>query len=170
MNKEIFKDILGYEGLYQVSNFGNVKSLGNDKTRKEKILKPIKNRDGYYKVILCKEGKVKTICVHVLVAQAFLGHIPDGTMKIIPDHKDTDKSNNNLSNLELITQRENIERYWLNKKKSSKYIGVSWCKKSNKWVAGIYVYNKRKNLGYFADEHQAHLAYQKALNELKHFI
>ena len=165
-NTEVWKDIPNYEGLYQISNIGNVKSLGNDKSRKERILKPGKIKGGYYHVILCKDGKTKSMKIHILVAMAFLGHIPDGTHKIVPDHKDLDKSNNRVANLELITQRENIERYHLSKKTSSQYTGVYWNKPANKWVAQIYIYNKRKHLGCFLDEYEAHLAYQKALNEL----
>ena len=164
--KEIFKDVPAYEGKYQVSNLGNVKSLGNDKTRKERILKPGKNGYGYYHVTLCKNGNRKTMKVHVLVAMAFLGHIPDGTHRIVLDHKDRDKSNNNLSNLELITQRENTERYFLTKKTSSQYTGVCWHKIANKWVATIIINGKSKYLGLFTEELNAHLAYQKALNEL----
>jgi len=164
--QEIFKNILGYEGLYQVSNFGNVKSLGNDKARKEKILKPTKDGRGYYKVDLCKEGKIKTIVIHVLVAQAFLGHVPDGTTKIVPDHKNDIKTDNRVKNLELLTHRQNIEKAFLRKKTSSQYIGVCWDKTYNKWRAEIKIDGKRKFLGNFTDEYEAHLAYQKALNEL----
>jgi len=167
MQKEIFKDIPTYEGIYQISNLGNVKSLGNDKARKEKILKVRIRCDGYYQVNLWKEGKQKTIALHVLVAMAVLGHIPDGTNRTVPDHKDGDKSNNRADNLELITQRENIKRYWLTQKKSSKYIGVHWSKQKNKWRVGIYIDDKQKHLGYFKDEYEAHLAYQKALEEIK---
>ena len=161
-----FKDIPGFEGLYQASDCGQVKSLERlDKLGrfvKEKILKLFKNRNGYYYLHLIKDGNKKSMRVHVLVAMAFLGHIPDGHT-IVPDHKDTDKSNNNLSNIELITQRENIERYWSTKKTSSKYIGVCWEKNANKWVTFIYINGKRKHLGYFNTELEAHLAYQKAL-------
>ena len=174
MIEEIFKDIPGYEGLYQVSNLGNVKSLERIIIRekkgnyivKENILKPRINDNGYYCVNVYKEGYRKNIAVHILVAIAFLGHVQNRTTKIIPDHKDRDKSNNNLSNLELITQRENIDRYWSTIKTSSKYTGVSWNKIANKWMAKIYIDGKQKHLGYFTDEYQAHLAYQKALNKL----
>jgi hypothetical protein len=165
-NTEIWKSVQGYEGLYEVSNMGNVKSLGNDKTRKEKILKPGKNKAGYYKVDISKQGKSKTILVHVLVAQAFLGHIPDGTHNVVPDHKDRDKSNNRADNLELITQRENVERYWLTQKTSSKYIGVCWNKQNKKWQASITIDGKQKHLGYFTTELEAHLAYQNAVEEI----
>jgi hypothetical protein len=165
-NIEIFKDVLGYEGLYQVSNLGNVKSLNYNHTGKYKNLKPVKKVNGYYQVSICKNGNKKAILIHVLVAQAFLGHIPDGTMKIVPDHKDGDKSNNRADNLELITNRENISRHYLTQKKSSKYTGVSWDKNKKKWQAYITIEGKRKHLGLFENEYDAHLVYKKALNEL----
>jgi len=116
---EIFKDIPGYEGIYQVSDLGRVKSL---KFNKEKILKPGVNNHGYYTVVLCK-GKRKTINVHQLVAMAFLNHEPCGYNGLIVDHKDNNPLNNRLSNLQLISQRENTSK---DKKGSSKYTGVSW--------------------------------------------
>jgi hypothetical protein len=173
MQKEIFKDVIGYEGIYQVSNMGNVKSLSREVIKgkgkyisKENILKAGKNSRGYYQVVLYKEKKRKTMAVHVLVAMAFLGHTPDGTQRIVPDHKDRDKSNNRVDNLELITQRENVERYYLTQKTSSKYTGVTWSKILNKWQSRININGKRKHLGYFDTELEAHLAYKKALNEL----
>lgn len=69
---EIWKDIDGYEGLYQISNEGNVKSLNYSHTGKERLLKPASNRGGYLHVQLCKDGKVKHHTVHRLVAQAFI--------------------------------------------------------------------------------------------------
>ena len=69
MKKEIWKDILGYEGLYQVSNFGRVKST---KFGKERILKLTKDKDGYLIVNLYKNNKSKTLKVHRLVAEVFL--------------------------------------------------------------------------------------------------
>jgi hypothetical protein len=165
-NTQIWKDVQGYEGLYQVSNMGNVKSLNYNKTGKERILKSNKNKDGYCLVGLYKERKAKTTAVHVIVAIAFLGHKPDGTHRIVPDHKDGDKSNNSVTNLELITQRENIERYWLTQKTSSQYSGVYWEKDRNKWRAQITIDGKRKHLGYFNCETASHIAYQKAFNNL----
>lgn len=94
---EIWRDIEGYEGLYQVSNLGRVKSLGNDKTKKEKILKFGKNKDGYLFVVLCKEGKRKNYTIHRLVANAFIKN-PSNLTCI--NHIDEDKTNNLVSNLE----------------------------------------------------------------------
>jgi hypothetical protein len=172
-NTEIFKDIPGYEGFYQVSNLGNVKSLAREILRKgkypfiskERILKH-SIRSGYYQVKLWKEGKTKAMTIHILVAMAFLGHIPDGTNRIVPDHKNDITTDNRLENLQLLTNRQNIEKYFLRKKTSSKYTGVCWFKKTNKWQAYIKIDGKTKHLGYFTDEYEAHLAYQKALKEL----
>lgn len=103
---EIWKDIKGYEGLYQVSNLGRVRSLGNNKNRKEKILKHVLNDRGYPTVGLCKNGKAKRCYVHRLVYEAFIGEIPEG-MQI--NHKDENKENNVLSNIDtLMTCKENI--------------------------------------------------------------
>jgi hypothetical protein len=171
MNKEIFKDILGYEGIYQVSNLGNVKSLSREKLVrgkhpaiiKGKILNPINNGKGYYRVPLYKDGKPKNISIHILVAQAFLGHIPDGTHKIEVDHKNGIKSDNRVENLQLLTGVEHRRKTAKNMKNSSKYTGVCWDKKANKWMAQIKIDGKNKYLGYFTDEYEAHLEYQKAL-------
>ena len=69
---EIWKDITGYEGLYQVSNLGRVKSLSYRGSRREKMLKPLKNREGYLFVILYKNSEVKHFTIHRLVANAFI--------------------------------------------------------------------------------------------------
>jgi hypothetical protein len=159
MIEEIWKDIPGYEGIYQVSDLGNVKSL---RFNKEKILKPGVNGSGYYTVVLCK-GKRKTKKVHKLVAMAFLNHNPDG-YKLVVDHKDNDKLNNILSNLQLISQRENSSK---DKKGTSKHTGVSWDKERNKWKSSISINGKLKNLGRFNCELAAHHAYEKKLDEIK---
>lgn len=87
---EEWKDIEGYPN-YMVSNLGRVKSLGNDKTRKEKILNGCKDKDGYFQIKLSKEGKVKMYKVHRLVAQAFLDN-PNNLPEV--NHKDEDKTDN----------------------------------------------------------------------------
>ena len=104
--QEIWKDIAGYENLYQVSNLGRVKSLGNDRTRKEKILKPIKNRNGYLKVYLSKKGKQKAYYIHRLVAQAFVQN--DSLFNTDINHKDENPLNNNAENLEWCDRQHNI--------------------------------------------------------------
>ena len=158
--KEIFKDIPNYEGMYQISDLGRLKSL---KFNKERILKPAVCVNGYLFVVLCREGKLKTIKVHKLVAMAFLNHTPDRYNGLIVDHINCDKLNNRLSNLQLINQRENTSK---DRKGTSKYTGVSWYKTSNKWISQIIINGKKKHLGYFKCELEASAAYQSKLKEL----
>ena len=96
---EEWRNVVGYEN-YQVSNMGRVKSLANDKSRKEKILKQWKNKYGYMQVILCKDGKLKGFRVNRLVAIAF---IPNPNNFRCVNHKDECKTNNCVDNLEWCT-------------------------------------------------------------------
>lgn len=102
---EIWRNISNYEGLYQISNFGRVKSLGNDKLRKEKILKQTKNKKGYLRVIFCKKGIIKAFQVHRLVANTF---IPNPNNFHCVNHKDENKENNCVENLEWCTYQYNL--------------------------------------------------------------
>lgn len=108
MSNEIFKDIEGYEGLYQVSNLGNIKSLH---CNKEKIMKPTirSNNYQYYFVGLLKDGKRKYFAVHRLVAMMFIPN-PNNYEQV--DHLDGNKLNNNVKNLEWVTPKENTNRAW----------------------------------------------------------
>lgn len=167
--EEIWKTIEGFED-YQVSNFGRVKSLSR-KVRtlngfrliKERILKNLSDSSGYYTVYLCKNGKNKMYRVHQLVAIAFLNHKPCG-YKLVINHKDFNKRNNNVENIEIVSQRENANKKHI--ESSSKYTGVTWYKKYNKWRANIYINGKPKYLGYFTDEIEASNAYQNKLKEI----
>ena len=107
---EQWKEIAGYEGLYEVSDQGRVKSL---KFGKEKILKPVKNPRGYLQVNLCKDGHVKRSTVHRLVAEAF---IPNTQGLETVNHKDEVKSNNAVSNLEWMSQKDNCNYGTRNKR------------------------------------------------------
>ena len=99
---EIWKDIEGYEGLYQVSNLGRVKSL---KFGKERIFKGTKNEGGYLQVTLYKEEKIKKYCIHRLVAQSFIPN-PNNLPEI--NHIDEIKANNRVENLEWCDRKYNI--------------------------------------------------------------
>ena len=98
--KEIWKDIKEYEGLYQVSNLGRVKRITTGR-----VLKPLKHANGYLMVKLSKNSIVYTKTVHRLVAEAF---IPNPEHKSEINHIDENKTNNNVSNLEWMTRKENI--------------------------------------------------------------
>lgn len=110
--KEIWKDVPNYEGKYQVSNKGRVKSIkrtvkhNGSKTRTfpEKILKPNKVSFDYLQVTLYNNGKRKCRYIHNLVMESFIGKKPNGYEV---NHIDEDKSNNQLENLEYITRKEN---------------------------------------------------------------
>lgn len=103
MEKEIWKDIAGYEGLYQVSNFGRVKSLNYNRTGQARILKA-KTSSPYDQVSLWNKGKMKYATIHRLVAVAFLSQ-EDG--KNYVNHKNGDKRDNRAGNLEWCTCSEN---------------------------------------------------------------
>ena len=170
--KEIFKDIKGFEGYYQVSNLGRVKSLsryvkhsrGGDKLVKSRVLKSSVNSAGYHLIVICVKHKKKSMNIHQLVAEAFLGHVPCG-YDLVVNHKDFDRNNNHASNLEVVTHRVNCNKKHINS--SSKYTGVSWNKERSKWVATIHVDGKSKGLGKFNSEFRAHLAYQYELLTIK---
>jgi hypothetical protein len=157
---EVWKDIPGYDGVYKVSNLGRAKSL---KFNKEKILKLNSDGRGYCVACLCKDGKTKTFLAHQLVAMAFLNHQPNG-MKLVIDHINNDKSDNRVDNLHIVSQRSNV--YKTQGRYSSQYKGVHWSNVYLKWKSQIYINGRNKHLGYFVNEHDAHIAYQAALKNL----
>ena len=131
--EEVWKDIPNYENLYQVSNFGNVKSLDRKVKQwnrfkniyvlyKGKLIKPNKTNKGYLKVGLSKEGKTKYYNIQRLVAMAFLENF-DSNLTV--DHINCDKTQNNVDNLQMLTLKENIQLSYKNKlhklKKVAKY-------------------------------------------------
>ena len=157
---EVFKDLNRYNG-YRIGSNGNVFSY-----KSNKILKQDKDSKGYMRVFLSIKGKKKTIRVHVLVAEEFLGHITNGSNYIVIDHIDNNKTNNNIDNLQIISQRENSIKDKDFSKKTSKFIGVSYDKDRDKWVAEIRNKRKRYRLGRFEDEESAHDAYLSKLKEI----
>jgi hypothetical protein len=167
---EVWKDVIGYEGIYQVSNFGNVKSLSRTITKgnityvtKDKLLKQSVDSVGYAYVNLSDYKKQKTFRVHQLVAIAFLSHVPDRHKGLVIDHIDGNKLNNNLSNLQLLSNRENTSKD--RKNKTSKHIGVYWHKECSKYASQIKINKKVKHLGLFDNEDDAYIAYQNVLQE-----
>jgi hypothetical protein len=168
---ESWKEIKGYESLYSVSNLGNVKSLEKEVlmkgkfpyVKKENLLNPFIQKNGYLAVGLTKDNKIKTFKVHQLVAVAFLNHEICG-MKIIVDHINNNRKDNNSNNLQLISQRNNASKD--RKGGTSKFIGVCWDKQNKKWRAQISINSKTKLLGCFESEEEAYIAYKKALKTL----
>ncbi|MBM5782939.1 MAG: endonuclease [Pelagibacterales bacterium] len=103
--EEVWRDIKGYEGLYQVSSLGNVKSLNYNRTKKEKVLKFGKDKGGYYFVVLYLNKKAKTIIAHRLVAIAFLEN-PENKPQV--NHLNGKKLDNRVENLEWSSRSENM--------------------------------------------------------------
>lgn len=169
---EIWKDIPGWEGLYQVSNLGRVKSLSRIILRngihpflsKEKLLKLSIDNCGYPRVSLFRNSNQSYSQVHQLVAMAFLNHKPSG-YKIVVDHINNNRIDNRVENLQIISQRENASKD--KKNKTSKYTGVSWHSKHKKWIANIRINGKIKYLGNFITEESAAESYKDKLKEIE---
>lgn len=159
---EEWKDVLGFEGLYLVSNTGKVKSLSRKSSNsgsysgfvmvREKELKQTTNRLGYKTITLFKDGSRHFKIVHRIVAEAFIEN-PNNYQEV--NHKDLDKSNNNVSNLEWCNRSMNINHMYENKYTTSSYKGVSYSKDRKKWCAYVDIMGKRLSLGRFDTEETA---------------
>lgn len=155
--KEIWKDIPEYEGLYQISNLGKVKSLERKvknkngyRIVKEKILKNIINSKGYYIVILRKNNKNDLRLVHRLIGENF---IPNPNNYPCINHIDGNKQNNNIKNLEWCTYQHNIKeafRLGLNKYTYKKNFNTKyWLGKKGKYHSkskAIIQYDEHNNI------------------------
>ena len=117
MIKEIFKDIEGFDNLYQISNFGRVKRLPR-KYALEKILNTTSDRYGYKRICIKVNCKAKTLRIGRLVAKAF---IPNPHNKPQVNHKNGVKDDDRIKNLEWVTCQENIQHAWDNGLKTRKY-------------------------------------------------
>lgn len=172
---EIWKEVKGWEGLYEVSSLGRVKSLDKviiDKRGVKRNIKGIiksqcvnKKRGGYKYVTLESktDKKIKTKSVHRLVAEAFLFN--ETNSNLIVDHIDSNRVNNRLDNLQLVTYRQNTHKANF-KGKTSSHMGVCWHKRHKKWMASIYHNKKIIYLGYYTKEIEAKEAYVKKLKEI----
>lgn len=153
LNEE-WRPIKGYEGLYEVSNFGRVKSLGKGKTWKgEKILKLCTNYGGYSLAHLCKEGTRKHYTVHRLVATSFIPN-PDNLPCI--NHKDCNPLNNCVWNLEWCDYKYNNSYGDAQRKRIENRTGLTAPKPVNQYsLTGEFIKEwpsasqVEKNLGYF---------------------
>ena len=161
MEKEEWKHIENYEGLYEVSNFGRVKSIPRLGTRGG-IMKFGLSR-GYYSVCLTRNDFKKSKKIHLLVWDAF-GDKPRNGFELQVDHI-KGKLNNQIDNLQLLTNRENNLKYAKTLKNitSSKFIGVSRYK--SKWRSYITLQGKWHFIGYFETEEEAYQAYRQKKRE-----
>jgi len=160
--KEIWKDIKGYEGHYLISNYGIVKSI---KYNKERLLKQGIDTSKYFFVNLSNMNKRDTFRIHILVWDHFGNGKRNGRFLQV-DHQDENRLNNHIDNLQLLTPRDNVSKGRMKYDYSSKYIGVSLHKPTQKWRATIYIDGKSNHLGLFINEFSAHLQYQKKLKKL----
>ena len=161
--------VIDYEGLYEVSDFGIIRSLsrtwisgkGSVQFKPTTILKPNVNNI-YNHVNLNKNGTVKHKTVHRIVLTSFYGH---STLFVL--HRvEGNPLDCRLYNLKFGSHRENIIRYYSSVKKYSSATGVSFHKKRNEWRSFIRVNGKLKALGCFKNEKDAAFAYQKALKQI----
>lgn len=174
LENEIWKDVKGYEGLYQISSFGNVRTpfklSYNGKKLKPLIMKKSKNGNGYYTVTLRKNNKQTTFTIHRLVALNFL---ENNFNYNIVNHKDHNILNNHFTNLEWVSPRENCCHGRLKYKSTSKYIGVHYDSNRNKWQSSLRYGNKRIFLGRFdseIDAYNARLNYDKKNGIINKYI
>ena len=183
---EVWKDVVGYEGLYQVSNLGRIRKIRKKNLySKNKMCPLISNimtprfvTGGYLSVRLTKDKKSKGKRVHRAVAEAF---IQNPGKKETVNHKDFDKTNNHVSNLEWMTNAENINHAFKNgrfksssiRKRSikknmpltSKYMGVHYDTKKDRFIAQITYNGVNNYLGTFKKEIDAAIAYKNKLKE-----
>lgn len=103
-HNEMWKDIIGYEGLYQISNYGRVKSFHQYKGTNKRILTPRKMKAGHFQVNLCKNKTKKNYLIHRLLMKAFVGSCPN---KMECCHNDGNPTNNHISNLRYDTHKSN---------------------------------------------------------------
>ena len=159
-NTETFKDIPKWEGIYQVSNMGRVKSLARKWSPKESILTPAVSQDKYLKVDLKANGRREQAEVNRLVALAFLDsdYVAKG---LVCDHKDRDRQNNNLSNLRVATHRVNSQ----NTCNSRDLIGAYKRPTSDRWTSAIHINGRSQHIGDFDTAEEASIAYFALANQ-----
>ena len=159
---EVWKSISGFEGLYEVSNFGNVKSCdryvmnnGGKQHRSERLLKPHSAPTGHCSVVLCKEGKTCPCLVHRLVAQEF---IPNPENKPVVDHIDTNPLNNHVDNLCWVTTQENCMNELTRKHQSD-------CKKGHPYWGRPLTKEERRKIALANTGRKASVEQRKRLSE-----
>ena len=158
--EERWLPIVGYEDKYEVSDLGRVKNKSG------KIKSLVKRGKGYLGVALCDKTK-KSYSVHRLVLQTFF---PINENKLV-NHMNHIRNDNRLCNLEWCSPSENVRFSKKREGCSSKYIGVTWCKRNKKWNTTCRIDGKIVNIARFDEEHDAGRAYNDFVikNDLQHF-
>ena len=155
-NSERWGSINGYLN-YEVSWLGRVRNATTGR-----ILKARTSPHGYQRVDLYIDGKQKTHTIHQLVAREWVKNPGE---KQCVDHIDGDRTNNHHENLRYATHAENARNKSKRANTTSKYYGVCFHKKANKWNAQIQIEGRRTNLGFFTDEKEAAAVFNKAAVE-----
>ena len=163
--EEMWKDIKGYENLYQVSNLGRIRVLpkvvkckgGATRTTPGKIMETELNYNGYPSIRLVREGKRMRHRIHILVWEAF-GTSERNGKKIVIDHIDNDKTNCRIDNLQLLSGRANVAKA---KKKVGRLTGAFF--NGRKWFSQVRTGKVCKYIGSFDSEQAAHNAYLKEI-------
>lgn len=157
---EIWSDVVGYEGMYEVSIYGRVRSLRFNKIR---IMKPVINPQGYAMLILMKDKSTNPHVVHRLVAKAF---VPNPLMKKNVDHIDNNRSNNIVTNLRWATNSENSANTSRWSPIGIKGVKAVESKKGLRYVATVSWEGKHHHLGTFDSAEEAQEAYKLKAKEL----
>lgn len=170
---EEWKDVVGYEGIYQVSDLGRAKRLLHERfipinnsfsVYKEKVLKQAVISSKYLAISLCKNNIKETKSIHQLVGKSFLNHNPIDPRAFVIDHINNKQLDNMLKNLQIISHRENSSK---DRKGTSKYTGVFYRKDSNKWCSNIGINGLGQiKLGSFINEDDAGTIYKIALRNI----
>ena len=175
MTEEIWKPVSGYEGLYEVSNKGRVKSLPRTSSDGKPVIGKIRklsvSTNGYLQLSLSKNGINTIYRVHRLVAEAFL---PNPDKKYAVNHKDETRTNNCVENLEWMSSKENCNygtrNTRLRDQKHEIYQGrrrgVAWHIRHNKWRAALRISKKMLHLGYFDNKEEAYQAFYNKYIEI----
>jgi len=164
-----FKDIPGYEGLYQINKMGVIKSLSKPKgwhNAKDRILNPV-IKGKHKRVTLRKNNKGRGLYIHSLMIKTFRPDVEIKDNEVI-DHIDNNTMNNRIANLRVVTKRFSNSK---NKRKgsSSKYMGVHWSNRFNKWVATIHINKDDRYLGRFDKEYKASQTYKLAVQNIDQY-
>lgn len=175
--QEEWRDVPGYEGYYQASSHGRVRSIDryvkhkknnivHSQSIKGRVLKQLVGKRGYLLVDLYRIKKRKNTSVHIIIAMAFLGYVRNGKYDIVVDHIDNNQLNNYESNLQIITNRRNTSKDQWRHNRTSQYVGVHFDDKRGKWYSSIYIKGKQVFIGRFYSEIDASKAYQHELIKL----
>ena len=143
--QEEWKDITGFEGRYQISDFGRIQRTY--KNGKKIIMKQETTNTGYLRIRLQFNHFNKKFLVHRLVAQEFLDYDDDDEKKICVDHKDGDKTNNHVSNLRYCTHSQNNQNKKIIKTNTSGHKNVYWRKERKHWAVRLHVNGKLHYIG-----------------------